>query len=158
MRQAETRHPLSCRHLHLALSTLLELDELVGDYLTKERPTVQWEDSYGMFRFDTESEARAAIRNPYYQLYLSSVDWSKATVVEVRTYQPYSTDLKAAWQIVERLSDAQHTMELRREQEKWVACFGTAKPVAASSAPLAICLAGLRVRGVEVGVDPDALF
>lgn len=142
----------------MRLSTLQELDELVGDYITKERPSVQWEDSHGMFRFDTEPEARAAIRNPYYQLYLSNVDWSSATVVEVRTYLAYSSDLKAAWRVVEHLGDAHHAVELRREHGKWVACFGNAMPVIAKSAPVAICLAGLRARGVEVDVDPDRLF
>ena len=141
----------------IRIASLNDLDALVGEYVTSERPEIHWEDSHALFRFDTEEEARAAIRNPYYQLFLPKVDWSMTQVIKVRNYQPYSTELGSAWLIVERLSGPNQPLELRREAGRWVACFGNTLPAAARTAPVAICLAGLRRQGVELEMDPALL-
>ncbi len=145
------------RRTHLRPASLSDLDALVGDYITGEKPAVQWMDSHALFRFETRREATAALHDPYYQRFFPHVDWKNADVVKVRTYRPYSTDLKAAWLVVERLSDPRIALELCSVKGGWRASFGGAIPITARSAPVAICLAGLRFRGIEVEVSPEQL-
>jgi hypothetical protein len=89
------------------------------------------------------------MRDPYFQSY-SPLERNPDTILrEVHVYREYSTNLELAWEIVERLS-GQGALEIRREEGRWKASFGGQPAVSATSAPLAICLAGLRARGIEV--------
>jgi hypothetical protein len=139
----------------LRINSLIDLDGLIGEHVTGETPETHWEDSNSLFRFDTEEEASEAIRNPYYQLFVPDVDWTDAQILRVQHYRPYSSDISAAWEVVEQLSEAR-PLQLRREQQQWLAAFGTAEPVSAPSAAIAICLAALRIRGIEVDLDASA--
>ena len=78
-------------------------------------------------------------------------------VSEVYEFRAYSSDLSLAWEVVERLSGTVNTLRVRREKDRWVAAFGDGSPADAASAPVAICLAALRTRGIEVDFDLDDL-
>ncbi len=142
----------------MKVASLADIDALVAEYVTHEQPEVHWEDSHALFRFATEEEALNAIRDPYYQLFLPNVDWSMTKVVKVQIYRPYSTDLDTAWRIVEQISDLKNGLQMQRHMGRWIACFGNAMPSVARTAPLAICLAGLRCCGVEIDIDTDQLL
>ena len=60
--------------MRLRIASLTELDELIGKQVFGESPETHWEDSHSLFMFDSEEEAREAIRNPYYQLFLPEAD------------------------------------------------------------------------------------
>lgn len=73
----------------------------------------------------------------------------------------YSTDIKAAWEVVEKMKSfetgfALITLNDQFKELKWIAKFTLLKPKPHmkfemnKSAPLAICLAALKAKGVEV--------
>ncbi len=67
---------------------------------------------------------------------------------------PYSTEMMAAWQVVERLSDA-HGFFLGHHstpgRPAWCCRFGANTPLTeGDSAPIVICIAALRVVGVAL--------
>jgi hypothetical protein len=132
----------------MRVASLAQLDALVGEYVTGDEPEVAWQDSYGLFRFSTRDEAEEAILNSYYRLFRPDLDWDSATIQEVRRFPPYSSDLMAAWEIVERLGAEARQMEIRRQGDFWRAAFSGTEAFAATPA-LAICLAGLRARGID---------
>jgi hypothetical protein len=132
----------------IRVATLPQLDAVVGEYVIGDAPEVAWQDSYGLFQFNSRIEAEEAIQNSYYRLFRPDLDWDTATVVEIRRYPPYSIDLMAAWEIIERLGPGAHHTEIRRQGEFWRASFSGAEAFAATPA-LAICLAGLRARGID---------
>ena len=70
------------------------------------------------------------------------------TIAEVRRFPPYSTDLMAAWNVVEHLSAEARQPEIRRQGEFWRAAFSGAEAFAGTPS-LAICLAALRARGID---------
>ena len=74
---------------------------------------------------------------------------------EVFEFRAYSSDLSLAWEVVERLSGTVNTLRVKRERNRWVAAFGDGPAVSASSAPVAICMAALRTRGIEVDFDQE---
>ena len=141
---------------HRRIRSLCELDELVGEHITGEIPLTQWEDSHAVFRFDTEEEAREAINNPYYQLFLPDVDWSKTELIKISIYRRYSSDLFTAWEVVEKLG-GDKGLRLNKERGRWMAEFEGSQNAVARSVPVAICVAGLRAKGVKVEVDPDMI-
>ena len=132
----------------IRVASLAQLDALVGERVAGDTPEVAWQDSYGMFRFSTRGEAEEAIQNSYYRLFWPDLDWDSATVQEVRQYPPYTTDLGAAWTIVERLGEQGGRTEIRRQGDSWRAAFAGAEAFAATPA-MAICLAALRSRGID---------
>jgi hypothetical protein len=132
----------------LRVASLNQLDALVGEHVTGDAPDIAWQDSYGLFQFHSREEAEEAIRNSYYRLFRPDLDWDTATIVETRRYPAYSSDLMAAWEVVERLGEAARQMEIRRQGDFWRAAFSGAEAFAATPA-LAICLAGLRARGID---------
>jgi hypothetical protein len=132
----------------IRVTTLSQLDALVGEHVTGDAPDVAWQDSYGLFRFNSRDEAEEAIHNSYYRLFRPELDWDTATIEEVRLFRPYSSDLMAAWEIVERLGAESRQTEIRREGESWRAAFSGTEAFAATPA-LAICLAALRASGVD---------
>jgi hypothetical protein len=127
---------------------LSQLDALVGEYVTGDAPEIAWQDSYGLFRFTSRTEAEEAINNSYYRLFRPDLDWDTATVEETRKFPPYSSDLMAAWEVVEHLGAETRQMEIRRQGDFWRAAFTGAEAFAATPA-LAICLAALRARGID---------
>lgn len=60
--------------------------------------------------------------------------------------KPYSTDIAAAWEIVEKLPDS-FTLD---RYAGWRATVGDSVSVAAHSAPLAICLVAIKAIGAGV--------
>jgi len=132
----------------IRVATFSQVDALVGQHVTGEAPDVAWQDSYGLFRFNTRDEAEEAIHNSYYRLFRPELDWDTATIQEVRLFRPYSTDLMAAWEVVERLGAESRQTEIRRHGDFWRAAFSGTEAFAATPA-LAICLAALRQRGID---------
>ena len=130
------------------VASLSQLDALVGEYVTGDAPDVAWQDSHGLFCFNSRDEAEEAIQNSYYRLFRPDLDWDNATVMEVRRFPSYSTDLMAAWEVVERLGAEARQTEIRRQGDIWRAAFSGTEAFAPSPA-LAICLAGLRARGID---------
>jgi hypothetical protein len=132
------------------VASLKELDALVGMYLTKETPITYWEEQRASFRFESLEEAEDALNDPYFQHFLPEEDGRSAAFVEVQEYPRYSSDLSAAWGVVERFSGSVHSLHVRCEKSRWIAAFGDSPAATALSAPAAICLAALRARGIEV--------
>ena len=132
----------------IRVASLSQLDALVGESVTRDEPEVAWQDSYGLFRFTSRDEAEEAITNSYYRLFRPDLDWDSATVEEVRLYPAYSSDLMAAWAIVERLGDESRQAEIRRQGDFWRAAFSGTEAFASTPA-MAICLAALRTRGID---------
>jgi hypothetical protein len=120
----------------------------VGEHVTGDEPQIAWQDSYGLFRFGSRAEAEEAITNSYYRLFRPDLDWDSATIQEIRLFPPYSSDLMAAWEVVERLGSASRQTEIRRQGDAWRAAFSGTEAFAATPA-LAICLAALRSKGID---------
>ncbi len=139
------------------VGTLRELDALVGKYLTGEPPQTYWEDSLSYLRFDSIEEALNALSDPYFQRCFPEGVRLDNELSEVFEFRAYSSDLSLAWEVVERLSGTVNTLRVRRERNKWVAAFGDGPAVSATAAPVAICLAALRTRGIEVEIDEDGM-
>ena len=132
------------------VETLRELDALVGKYLIGEDPQTYWEDSHSFLRFDSIEEALNAMADPYFQRCFPEGVRLDNELSEVFEFRAYSSDLSLAWEVVERLSGTVNTLRVKREKNRWVAAFGDGPAASASSAPVAICLAALRTRGIEV--------
>lgn len=62
--------------------------------------------------------------------------------------KPYSTDISAAWEVVERL-DGTYEPTIERHGPGWTAWFDSASAWA-ETAPHAICLAALKACGVDI--------
>jgi hypothetical protein len=139
----------------LRVASLKELDALVGRYLTKESPQVFWEEQQVCLRFDSLEEALEAMRDPYFQEFIPKGSRSSSALTEVQEFRPYSSDLLLAWEVVEQLSAEADALSVRREEGRWMAAFGDRPPAISRSAPVAICLAALRTRGIEVELIPE---
>jgi hypothetical protein len=139
------------------ISSIAELDALVGQYVAEEVPEKYWEDSHGYFQFHSELEARRAIRDPYYQRFLMEVDWSKTVVREVQVFRPYSVDPEANWQMCEKAILRFGPMQLSREMGRWHASFGIHAVADARTPTIAICLAALRAAGICFVIDHDRI-
>lgn len=136
---------------------LTDLDALVGRHITGETPRAHWVDSRAFLRFDSRDEAIEAIRHPNYRRFVSDADWKTGAVKKVETFRPYSTDLTAAWEIVETLANSKDfALHLYQEDELWVARFDDTSEAWHRSAPVAICLAALRAQGISVVLEADA--
>jgi hypothetical protein len=146
MNEATQRQGIRTGRVRVA--SLSQLDALVGEHVTGDAPDVAWQDSYGLFRFTTRDEAEEAIHNSYYRLFRPDLDWDTATIMEVRRFPHYSSDLMAAWEVVEHLGAESRQTEIRRQGDFWRAAFSGAEAFAATPS-LAICLAALRARGID---------
>lgn len=136
----------------LRAATLKELDALVGKYLTKETPQVFWEEQQVCLRFDSIEEALEAMHDPYFQQFIPEDVRSHSSLTEVQEFRAYSSDLNCAWEVVEQLSPEAGTFRVRRLNGEWVAAFGDRAEAVSRSAPVAICLAALRARGIDVEI------
>ena len=132
------------------VESLAELDALVGRYITGEKPQSHWEDSHAGLHFDSLEEALEALREPYFQQFIPEEERARTVLREVEEYRCYSADLVLAWEVVARLSGAKRPLRVWREGEVWHAAVGDFASTGAATAPIAICLAGLRSRGVEI--------
>ena len=139
------------------VTSVAELEWLVGTHVTGEVPEIYWEDSHGHFQFGTEDEAKAAVADPYYQQFLPAVDWSRTVIRKVQVYKPYCSDTAAFWQVVEKASEAHGPLSLGRRHGRWSAAFGKGAKKDARMASVAICLAALDVRGVLIEIDHDRI-
>ncbi len=131
------------------IASLNGLDELIGRHVLGESPEVHWEDSHSLFRFDSEREAKEAISDAYYQLFLPEADWTSADVQKVQVFKPYSSDAKASWDVVEFMAK-EKPFHLHYNDGSWTASFGDRAKMSSKSALIAICLAALRAKGIEV--------
>ena len=139
---------MAARAGRVRVTSLTQLDALVGEHVTRDMPEVAWQDSYGLFCFNSRDEAEEAIQNAYYRLFRPDLDWDAATIEEIRRFPAYSSDLTAAWEVVEHLGAESRQTEIRRQGDVWRATFSGAEAFAPTPA-LAICLAGLRARGID---------
>jgi hypothetical protein len=140
------------------VGSLSELDALVGTYLTEETPQCHWEDSETQLRFSSVEEALDAMQDPFFRQFAPEDESRPTVLTEVKLYRRYSTDLSVAWAAVERLSGLGEPLQVRRVGEGWSVAFGDGVPVTAPSAPMAICLAALRAKGLAVEVDPEEIL
>jgi len=79
--------------------------------------------------------------------------WDMCHYWPSRPLRPYSTDIAAAWEVVEKfISEGVSIYRDDRQPSKgkWYALFGDGCGVEADTVPLAICLAALKAVGVEV--------
>jgi hypothetical protein len=141
------------------VTTMRELDALVGEHLAHEIPEVYWEDAHAVFRFETESEAMEAIKKLKTQLNLPKVNWEAVKVTQIKSYRAYSSEIAIAWGVVEKItaSPGRNNLRIRRDKGMWHAAFGDHDESAARGAAVAICVAGLRTEGIEVLFDPDRI-
>ncbi len=124
------------------------LDELVGRFVTFERPEVHWEDPGGNFRFDSVEEAMEALHDPHFGQHLRQGKGGAPVLLkEVEEFPCYSGDIATAWEAVARFDRALH---VRHAEGKWLVAFDGTEPIAAASAPVAICCAALRAKGIEI--------
>jgi hypothetical protein len=137
------------------ISSLRELDALVGKYLTGDQPKTFWEDSHSYLRFESLEEALDTLGDPYFQRCFPDGVRLDNELSEVFEFRAYSSDMTLAWEVVERLTGVDHPMVVRREKGKWVASFGDGPSARARSAPVAICLAALQARGIDVDFVPE---
>jgi hypothetical protein len=91
--------------------------------------------------------------DPFFRDLTAEKEATPTVLTEVKHYRPYSSDLSAAWDAVEQLSANGEPLKVHRDDSRWVAAFGKGPAVAGLSAPVAICLAALRARGIDVEVD-----
>jgi len=137
-------------HLKLRVASLKELDALVGKYLTKEIPQTFWEEEHACLRFDSIDEALEAMRDPFFQLFIPEDARANTALKEVQEFRAYSSELALAWEVVERISPQLEALRVRCAGGVWHAAFGNQPESSSRSAPVAICLAGLRAHGMDV--------
>lgn len=84
---------------------------------------------------------------------------TSATDSGATMYPPYSTDIAAAWEVVEKLRDSREDITIYTSGRSWWINVGDIFnnvrdmgdfEVVEESAPMAICLAALKAKGVEV--------
>ena len=59
----EGPHRFGARTGRMRVASLAQLDALVGEYVTRDAPEIAWQDSYGLFRFNSRTEAEEALSN-----------------------------------------------------------------------------------------------
>lgn len=134
----------------IRVACLKELDALVGKHVTKETPQTFWEEQQVCLRFDSLEEALEAMRDPFFQEFIPKDARPQSALTEVQEFRPYSSDLSVAWEVVEHLAGEIDDFHVRRVDGHWIAAFGNSPAADSRSAPVAICLAGLRAKGIEV--------
>ena len=136
----------------------MELDALVGTQVTGESPVIRWEDERTQLRFASVEEAVDALGDPYYGSFLQPESNAPTVFTEIREYPRYSTDLSAAWNVVERLTSSDEPLHVAVEGSRWVANFGERPAAIAPTAPVAICIAALQVKGVAVELAEEIVL
>ena len=139
----------------ISVSSLAELDALVGKYLTGETPHVQWVDTRTLFEFESVEEAVESVNDPFFQQFVEGQSSATTVLMEVRKFRRYSSELTTAWELVAHLTHNLEPLHIWGEGVRWEAAFGNREPIPAQSAPVAVCLAALRARGIEVECQLD---
>ena len=139
------------------VASCAELDAMVGAHITSEVPRTHWEDSHAHLRCATFEEALEAMRDPRLQPFSPQERNPDALLREVHVYREYTTSLDLAWEVVEKLIPEHGHLNVGRDGSRWVVAFGEHPPATGVSMPLAICLAGLRVCGIEVELSGAAI-
>lgn len=142
----------------LRVGSLAALDALIGERLTGEKPQTHWEDARTHFQFSSVEEALEALHDPFFKQFASDEEGSATVLKEVKEFRRYSSDLSTAWEVVDQVTRSLGTpLQVRRETQRWVASFGPHPAVTAPTAPLAICLAALRAKGIAVELERTAI-
>lgn len=142
--------------LPMQVSTLIALDALVSRHVMGNSPKIVWEDTYTNVRFDNLPEALEAMRDPLYSAFVPEQDRSNGSLKEVYEFPTYTSDLPNALKVVEHLSGEDKPLSLVWDVNKWRASFaGEFGAAEAEAAPVAICLAALRCRGIDVRYEAD---
>jgi len=142
----------------VTIGSLRELDALIGEHLMRETPRTHWEDANTHFQFGSVEEALDALSDPFVRQFLPHADSRPAILTEIKEFRRYSADLNSAWTLVEELSGSMEVpLLVRRDGPRWVASFGVRHSAAAPTATLAICIAALRLKGIEVEFVGDDL-
>src|SRR5688500_2976322 len=97
------------------ITSLRELDALVGTRLTHEKPHVHWEDSRTNFVFGTVEEALESLQDPYFRQFAPEDLGASAILTEVKEFRRYTRDLSAAWEVVDQLTEQTDALVVRRE-------------------------------------------
>jgi hypothetical protein len=139
----------------IRVGSLTELDALIGTRVTGERPVIRWENRQTQFVFSSVEEAIDALSDPHYSSFTCAESTALAVLTEIKEYRRYSSDLNAAWEIVEAVSRADKPLQVSVAGEGWVATFGEGPRAVAATAPVAICVAALRVKGVALEFAPE---
>ena len=135
----------------VTIGSLRELDALIGERLTMETPRRHWEDANTHFQFGSVEEALDALSDPFVRQFLPRADSRPAILSEIKEFRRYSADLNSAWVLVEELSGSMEVpLLIRRDGQRWMASFGARHSATAPTATLAICIAALRLKGIEV--------
>lgn len=134
----------------ISVRSLVELDALVGKYLTGEKPCIHWTNSNTDLWFDSVEEAVEAVNDPFFHQFNRPDEAQTTVLTEVREFRRYSSELTLAWELVEYLTHRLEPLLVRHERGIWESAFGECEYVSAPTAPIAICLAALRTRGIEV--------
>lgn len=137
------------------VETFAELDGLVGRYVTGQEPETHWEDSHAQLRFDSIEEALEALRDPYFQQFIPEEDRARTILREVREFPAYSCDLNLAWALVEKMSNRADALLIVQERGSWRASFGNWPAITAPTPALAICLAALKARGLDIDFESE---
>jgi len=137
------------------VNSAADLDALIGIHVTHEPPEVFWADSNGVFQFMTESEAREAASDPYYQQFLPDVDWTQTEIRKVSVYRPCCSDTAMLWHVIEKASEQYGPLSVAKKQGRWWAGFASGKKMDARTPVVAVCLAALDASGIKVQVDHD---
>ena len=116
------------------VGTLAELNALVGQYVTGEQPQVHWEDSHAHMRFESVQEGRKRCEIPISGSSFPRTSEPPRSSKEVLEFEPYSTVLTAAWQVVEKVATPRVPLRLWRDRDVWCAAFGEFPPVGARTA------------------------
>lgn len=132
------------------IASLEQLDALVGRYVMDDRPTVYWEHTHSHWRFDNLEDALDALNDPFFAELVPETKRASLSVAEIREYPPYCADLLSTIKVVERLANDCRPLTISSCSTRWVAAFGADDQVEAPSASVAICIAALRARGIEV--------
>ena len=136
-------------NVRVRIRSLTELDALVAKHLTGEEPATHWEDSHAHCQFESVEEAMETMRDPYFQELLPNEDWSTTVLTEVKEFRGYSASIQLAWELVESPDYGTKGIRVRHDKDHWFAAVGENPESSGQSAPVAICLAALRARGVE---------
>ena len=135
------------------VSSLFELDALVGAHLTGEKPQTHWEDSRTHCQFATLDEALETMHDLFFRELVLPAPAKPAVLTEIREYPPYSRDLNLAWRVVkESLLTAPEAAVLiqRRTGDRWSVTLGDSEPAEGATLVIALCLAALQAQRIRV--------
>jgi hypothetical protein len=145
--------PDDAQETRFKVSSLSELDALVGGHLTREKPQTHWEDSRTHCQFATLDEALETMHDLFFRELVLPAPAKPAVLTEIREYPPYSRDLNLAWRMVtECLISCPETAVVirRRADDRWSVALGEDEPVEGATVAIALCVAALQTQRIRV--------